>query len=51
VELQGRAIGRSLLHAHLLAVPHPRTEAPLLLRAPLPEAWSVVDALDWDPGE
>jgi len=53
MELQGRAIGRSLLHAHLLAVPHPRTEAPLLLRAPLPEDMAQwFDALDVvTPGE
>jgi 23S rRNA pseudouridine1911/1915/1917 synthase len=36
MKLQERAIGRSLLHAHLLVLPHPRTGAPLELRAPLP---------------
>ncbi|HET9035532.1 MAG TPA: RluA family pseudouridine synthase [Myxococcaceae bacterium] len=50
--LQGRAIGRSLLHAHLLAVPHPRTGAPLLLRAPLPEDMAPwFDALEVVPPE
>ena len=29
-------IGRSLLHAHVLVVPHPRTGAPLRLVAPVP---------------
>ncbi len=35
--LQGRQIDRSLLHAHVLVLPHPRTGAPLRLVAPLPE--------------
>jgi 23S rRNA pseudouridine1911/1915/1917 synthase len=30
-------IGRSLLHAHVLVLPHPRTGAPLRLVAPVPE--------------
>jgi 23S rRNA pseudouridine1911/1915/1917 synthase len=35
-ELAGERIGRSLLHAHVLVVPHPRTGEPLRLVAPLP---------------
>ena len=35
--LQGQRVDRSLLHAHLLVLPHPRTGAPLRLVAPLPE--------------
>jgi 23S rRNA pseudouridine1911/1915/1917 synthase len=34
--LQGQDVGRSLLHAHLLVLPHPRTGDPLRLVAPLP---------------
>lgn len=40
--LPGREVDRSLLHAHLLVLPHPRTGAPLRLLAPLPadlEPW------------
>ena len=36
LHLGGEAIGRSLLHAHLLLVPHPRDGTPLRLVAPLP---------------
>ena len=36
LRLRGEAIGRSLLHAHLLLLPHPRTGAPLRLEATLP---------------
>lgn len=36
LQLRGEAIGRSLLHAHLLLLPHPRTGAPLRLVATLP---------------
>jgi 23S rRNA pseudouridine1911/1915/1917 synthase len=36
LQLGGEAIGRSLLHAHVLVLPHPRTGAPLKLLAPLP---------------
>ena len=35
--VDGRPVPRTLLHAHLLEVPHPRTGEPLLLCAPLPE--------------
>jgi 23S rRNA pseudouridine1911/1915/1917 synthase len=35
--LGGHPVARSLLHAHVLAVPHPRTGAPLRLVAPLAE--------------
>lgn len=35
-KLRGEAIGRSLLHAHLLLLPHPGSGAPLRLLAPLP---------------
>ncbi len=50
--LQGREIGRSLLHAHLLVLPHPRTGAPLRLVAPLPaDLASWFAALDVVPGE
>lgn len=35
--LVDQLIGRSLLHAHVLVLPHPRTGAPLRLIAPLPE--------------
>ena len=35
--LGGHPIARSLLHAHVLLVPHPRTGLPLRLVAPLPE--------------
>ena len=41
-ELRGEEIGRSLLHAHVLLLPHPRTGAPLRLVAPLP-----ADMLPW----
>jgi len=34
--LRGGEIGRSLLHAQILLLPHPRTGAPLRLVAPLP---------------
>jgi 23S rRNA pseudouridine1911/1915/1917 synthase len=34
--LRGEQIGRSLLHAHVLLLPHPETGAPLRLVAPLP---------------
>ena len=37
LRLGGEAVGRSLLHAHVLVLPHPRTGAPLRLQAPLPE--------------
>jgi len=36
LRLRGEPIGRSLLHAHVLVLTHPRTGAPLQLRAPLP---------------
>jgi 23S rRNA pseudouridine1911/1915/1917 synthase len=52
MKLQGKDIGRSLLHAHLLLLPHPRTGAPLLLCAPLPAdmaPWFA--ALETDPPE
>jgi len=46
------AIGRSLLHAHVLALPHPRTGLPLRLVAPLPEDLAVwFDALAVVPPE
>ena len=52
MKLQGRSIGRSLLHAHLLVLPHPRTGAPLQLRAPLPEDMALwFDALGVVPPE
>ena len=52
MQLRGQAIGRSLLHAHLLVLSHPRTGAPLLLRAPLPEDMAPwFDALDVVPPE
>jgi 23S rRNA pseudouridine1911/1915/1917 synthase len=35
-ELRGEQIARSLLHAHVLLLPHPRNGAPLRLVAPLP---------------
>ena len=35
--LEGRPVSRSLLHAHLLLLPHPRTGTPLRLEAPVPE--------------
>jgi 23S rRNA pseudouridine1911/1915/1917 synthase len=34
--LQGQDVDRSLLHAHVLVLPHPRTGRPLRLVAPLP---------------
>ena len=37
LRLEGRDIERSLLHAHALTIPHPRTGAPLRLVAPPPE--------------
>jgi 23S rRNA pseudouridine1911/1915/1917 synthase len=36
LQLSGETIARSLLHAHILVLPHPRTGAPLKLLAPLP---------------
>jgi 23S rRNA pseudouridine1911/1915/1917 synthase len=42
LQLRGEAIPRSLLHAHVLVLPHPRTGAPLQLLAPLP-----VDMAPW----
>jgi 23S rRNA pseudouridine1911/1915/1917 synthase len=35
-ELGGEPIGRSLLHAHVLVLPHPRSGTPLRLIAPVP---------------
>ncbi|MGZ6163908.1 MAG: RluA family pseudouridine synthase [Myxococcaceae bacterium] len=35
--LAGRPVARSLLHAHMLLLPHPRTGRPLRLVAPVPE--------------
>jgi 23S rRNA pseudouridine1911/1915/1917 synthase len=34
LRLEGQPVGRSLLHAHVLALPHPRTGVPLRLVAP-----------------
>jgi len=52
MQLQGQAITRSLLHAHLLVVPHPRTGSPLRLLAPLPEDMAPwFDALEVAPPE
>jgi len=36
-ELGGVPVGRSLLHAHVLVLPHPRSGAPLRLVAPIPD--------------
>lgn len=52
LRLEDHAIGRSLLHAQVLLLPHPRTGAPLRLVAPLPEdlaRWFA--ALDVAPPE
>jgi 23S rRNA pseudouridine1911/1915/1917 synthase len=37
LQLRGEPIARSLLHAHVLVLPHPRTGEPLMLLAPVPE--------------
>jgi 23S rRNA pseudouridine1911/1915/1917 synthase len=51
-ELRGERIGRSLLHAHVLVLPHPSSGKPLRLVAPLPAdmaPWFA--ALDVTPPE
>jgi len=51
-ELRGERIARSLLHAHVLVLPHPRSGRPLRLVAPLPAdmaPWFA--ALDVTPSE
>lgn len=51
-ELAGEPVRRSLLHAHVLVLPHPRTGAPLRLVAPLPaDLARFFDSLDVVPPE
>lgn len=43
------ACGRLLLHAETLVLPHPASESPVILRAPLDEAFqALIDRLGWN---
>ena len=48
--IDGTTVPRLMLHAARLALPHPVTQAPLVLDAPLPRDFAALAALDVELG-